>query len=198
MSNNIDLRELWNKQEAIIPDTKELFEKMSAFKKNNLRKIVFTNILLILTSAFIIFVWYYFQPAMISSKLGIVLIILAMALFLFVSNQSIPFLAKIDFDLDAKETLHLLLKFKEKQRFLQSTMLNIYFILLSIGICMYMFEYTSRMTLLWTTVTYGITLLWIALNWFYLRPGQIKKQQTKTDELISRFEILNEQLTENG
>jgi hypothetical protein len=60
-----------------------------------------------------------------------------------------------------------------------------------------MFEYTSRMTLFWATVTYGVTLLWIAFNWFYVRPKQIKKQQANTDELISKFEILNRQLKEN-
>lgn len=196
MSTNINLKELWNKQDTAIPDTKELFEKMNAFKKNNFRKVVLTNGLLILTSTFIIFIWYYFQPEMISTKLGIVLVILAMVLFLFVSNQTLPLLAKVDYDLDSKESLKQLLKFKEKQQFLQSTMLTVYFILLSVGICMYMYEYTSRMTLFGAAIAYGTTLLWIAFNWLYLRPRQIKKQSAKTNELISKFELINVQFNE--
>ncbi|MHB1688724.1 MAG: hypothetical protein ACYCVH_15330 [Ignavibacteriaceae bacterium] len=195
-NNNIDLKELWGKQETTIPDTKELFEKTKKFKKNNLRKLIIANILLLLTSAFIVFIWYYYQPEMITTKIGIVLTILAMVLYLFVYNQMIPLLVKVDYDINSSQYLQQLLKFKEKQLFLQNTMLNIYFILLSTGICMYMFEYASRMTLLWATFSYGLTLLWIAVNWFYFRPRIIKKQQTKINELISNFEGLNRQLTD--
>lgn len=197
MSNNTDLKGLWNKQVAVIPDTKELFEKLNEFKKRSLRKIVFINTLLILTSAFIIFIWYYFQPEMISTKLGIVMIILAMALFVFVSNQTIPLLSKVDFDLDIRESIIQLFKYREKQIFLQTTMLNIYFIILSAGICLYMFEYASKMTFLLAAVSYFTTLLWIAFNWYYLRPKQIKKQIAKTDELISKMELINRQISEN-
>jgi len=102
---------------------------------------------------------------------------------------------KIGYEINSNEYLKQLLKLKAKQLFLQSTMLNIYFILLSTGICMYMYEYTSRMTFLWAVISYGLTLLWIAVNWFYFRPRTIKKQQTKINELISKFEKLSQQLT---
>ena len=134
---------------------------------------------------------------MISTKLGIVMIILAMALFVFVSNQTIPLLSKVDFDLDIRESIKQLFKYREKQIFLQTTMLNIYFIILSAGICLYMFEYASKMTFLLAAVSYFTTLLWIAFNWFYLRPKQIKKQRSKTEELISKLEKFNVQISEN-
>ena len=91
MNNNIDLKGLWNKQEADIPDTKELFEKINAYKK---------------------------------------------------------------------------------RRF-------------------------GKMTFLLAAITYFTTLMWIAFNWFYLRPRQIKKQRAKTDELIIKLEMLNRQISEN-
>jgi hypothetical protein len=37
------------------------------------------------------------------------------------------------------------------------------------------------MTLLDGLLTYGITGLWIAFNWFYLKPKIKKKQQQKTE-----------------
>ena len=91
--------------------------------------------------------------------------------------------------------LQQLIKLKEKQSFLQKTMLNVYFILLSTGLGLYMIEYTTRMTLIWASFSYGITLSWIALNWFYFRTRTIKKQQAKINELIRRFEELSRQLT---
>jgi hypothetical protein len=42
----------------------------------------------------------------------------------------------------------------------------LYFILLGLGLALYMFEYSLRMTLLDGLLTYGITGLWIALIGF--------------------------------
>ncbi len=197
MSNNTDLKELWHQQETAIPDTKDLFEKANTFKKKNVRKLIIANILLILTSAFIVFIWYYYQPKMITTKIGIILTIFAMVLYLFIYNQIIPLLMTASYEKNSNQYLQQLLKLKEKQLFLQNTILNIYFILLSTGICLYMFEYTSRMTLFWAFFSYGITLLWIAVNWFYFRPRTIKKQQAGINELIKKFEMVSRQLTTN-
>lgn len=197
MSNNLNFKELWNKQETIIPDTKELFEKANTFKRKNLYKLIMANAILVLTSAFIIFIWYYFQPEMMTTKIGIVLSVVAIALFIAVYNQTIPLLMKVDFDMNSSQYLKQLLRLKEKQSFLHKTMLNIYFILLSTGIFLYMIEYTMQMTLFWAVFAYGIIFIWIAFNWFFIRPKTIKKQQAILDELISKFESVNKQLTNN-
>ncbi len=194
MSNNIDLKELWNKQEIKIPETKELFEKAANFKKKNIYKIIFINIALLMTSAFIISIWYYFQPESVTTKIGIVFIILAMVLYLIVYNRMIPLLLNVGYDLNSNQYLQQLLKLKEKQRFLQNTILNIYFILLSTGIFLYMMEYTSRMNVIGAILTYGITFIWIGINWFYFRPKSIKKQEDKINKLIDRFKLLSNQL----
>jgi hypothetical protein len=48
-----------------------------------------------------------------------------------------------------------------------------------------MFEYVLRMTLLDGLLTYGITGLWIAFNWFYLNQKITKKQQQKLNDSIA-------------
>jgi hypothetical protein len=45
-------------------------------------------------------------------------------------------------------------------------------------------------------LAYVVTFAWIAFNWFYLRPKTIKKQQGKLNELINKFEEINNQLKE--
>lgn len=104
------------------------------------------------------------------------------------------FLKSNNYEMDTLHYLQQLLKLKAKQLFLQTTILNVYFILLSLGICLYMYEYTYRMTMLWATVIYGVTLSWIALNWFVFRPLTIRKQQKILNELIEKFEKINNQL----
>lgn len=197
MNTNIDLKNLWNMQEVAIPDTKELFDKTNEFKKKSFRKLLLANITLLLTTAFILFIWYHYKPELITSKIGIVCIIFAMFLYLFVYNQMATFLKSNNYEMDTLHYLQQLLKLKAKQLFLQTTILNVYFILLSLGICLYMYEYTCRMTMLWAIVTYGVTLLWIALNWFVFRPITIRKQQKKLNELIEKFEKINNQLKQD-
>ncbi|MDQ6471477.1 hypothetical protein RB619_12555 [Flavobacterium sp. LHD-80] len=192
--NNIDFKDLWKKQTVSQPDMQDLLSRVSKFKKASLRSLWMTNILLFATSAFIIFIWIYYQPQLISTKIGIVLTILAMVIYLFVSNKLFSNYKDIDATQTNQEYLQKLILIQKKQQFLQTTMMSLYFLLLTTGICLYMYEYTSRMTVLGASLTYGITLLWILFNWFYIRPKQIKKQQDKINALIEKFEEVNNQL----
>lgn len=194
MDNKINFNELWAKQTSIEPNPKQLLLQISKMKRMYLRKLVITNLMLIAVSVFIVLIWVYYQPQLLSTKIGIILIILAMAVFLFAYNKSYTLFKENINSKSNTDYLKELLVIKSKQQFMHTTMLNVYFILLSAGIGLYMYEYTSRMTIFWGIVAYGITLIWILLNWFYLRPKQIKKQQLKLDDMITKFKQLNKQL----
>jgi hypothetical protein len=196
MNSNINFNELWAKQKTGEPNKEDLLSKINKFKKSNLKRLIITNLLLIITSFFIIFIWVYYQPQMITTKIGIILTILAMVIFVIAYNQSFALFRKITNTQSNSEYLKELLAIKAKQQFMQTTMLNLYFVLLSTGIGLYMYEYTQLMTAFWVIFTYGITSIWILFNWFYLRPKQIKNQQSKLDEIISKFEMLIKQLNE--
>ncbi|HNF48990.1 MAG TPA: hypothetical protein PLF48_06390, partial [Chitinophagales bacterium] len=88
-----------------------------------------------------------------------------------------------------------LLALKRKQQQLQTTILNLYFILLSSGILLYMIEPSLRMTVFWRIMSYALSIIWFLFCWFYLRPRQTKKQQSKLDELIKKYELLQSQLS---
>ncbi|MBF4493778.1 hypothetical protein IRZ83_16580 [Flavobacterium sp. JLP] len=193
-NNNIDFKDLWKKQTVSQPNIEDLLARLKQFKKVNLRSLWKTNILLFATSAFILFVWYYYQPQFISSKIGIVLAIAAMAMYVFVYNRSLKDFKNIDATQTNHEYLQKLILIKKKQQFMQSTILSWYFVLLLVGICLYMYEYASRMTVFYALITYGVTLLWIGFNWFYIRPKQIKKQDEKLNSLIEKFEEIDKQL----
>lgn len=194
MEDNIDFKGLWAKQVVGLPDADDLFLKLHQLKRSNLKKLLLTNLVLIATCAFIGFIWYYYQPQFISTKIGIVLTILAMVIYLFAYNQLWPSFRKTATDQSNQEYLQTLIKIRTQEEFLQTKMLHVYFILLSIGICLYMIEYASMMPLLWAIVTYGLTLFWMGFCWFYLHPRTVKKQQAKLNELISKMEALTQQL----
>jgi Flp pilus assembly protein TadB len=195
-NTNIDFKDLWKKQTVSQHNIEDLMARLKQFRKAGLRSLWKTNIMLFATSAFIIFIWYYYQPQFISTKIGIVLVILAMIMYVTVYNGLLQIYKDIDTTQTNQEYLQKLILIKRKQQFMQSTILSWYFVLLLSGICLYMYEYTSRMTVFYALITYGVTLLWIGFNWFYLRPKQIKKQQAKINHLIAKFEDVNLQLKE--
>lgn len=197
MDSNIDFKNIWKQQTSNKPNLEELIGKLKKFRNQNLRKLILANIGLITTSLLIIYIWYRFQPEMITTKIGIVLVILAMVMFLFAYNKMFMVFYKIDQTQSNNEYLQSLYVVKSKQKLMQTTVLNLYFIMLFLGICFYMYEYTSRMTIGSGILMYSVTLAWIAFNWFYLRPKTIKKQQGKLDELINKFEEINNQLKDS-
>jgi hypothetical protein len=196
MSSNINFNELWAKQKTGEPNKEDLLSKINKFKKSNLRRLITTNFILIVTSLFTIFIWAYYQPQMITTKIGIILTILSMVIFVIAYNQSFALFRKTTNTLSNSDYLKNLLAIKAKQQFMQTTMLSLYFVLLSTGIGLYMYEYAQLMSLFWGIFAYLVTSIWVLFNWFYLRPKQIKKQQSKVDEIISKLEMLIEQLDE--
>lgn len=197
MATNIDFKNIWKQQTSNKPNLEELLGKLKKFRNQNLRRLIFANIGLIATSLVILFIWYRYQPEMITTKIGMVLVVLGMAIFLLAYNKMFMVFYKIDQTQSNHEYLQSLYQVKSKQKFMQTTILNLYFIMLFLGICFYMYEYTSKMTLGSAVLTYSVTSLWVAFNWFYLRPRTIKKQQGKLDELINKFEEINNQLKES-
>lgn len=194
MSNNIDFKELWNRGKSNVPDVSEVFAKADQLNRKTRNKIWRGNVALSLTVLFMVFIWWYYQPQLITTKIGLTLVIIAIVVFLATTNQMIPLLAKTNVETDSQHFLEQMIRLKQKQEFLNKTMLTGYFIFLSLGIFLYMIEYAGRGSLTFQLVAYGITFAWMALNWFYIRPKTIKKQQSAVNDIITRLEGVNKQL----
>lgn len=193
MKNTININQIWKRQEIIEPNLVEFIKSANSIKSKNLKNIILVNVLLLLTSVFIIFIWIYFQPKLITTKVGILITIIAMLIYIIALNKTIT-INKEKFNLDNNQYLQQLINLKNKQRFLQNTMLKVYFILFSVGLCLYLIEYVQLMNLILGIIVYSLTLFWLAVNWFYFSPKIIKKQNLKINELISKVEKINNQI----
>jgi hypothetical protein len=191
-----DFKALWNKEGSKVPDIQEIFAKANAMNRKTRRKIWRQNIVLSLTAIFIVWVWWYYQPQMISTKIGIVIIVIAIVMFLTVTNQVFNLLTDGNVETDSREYLAQIIRVKQKQEFLATTITKLYFILLITGLCLYMIEYTLRGSMTFRITFYGMTIAWIAFCWFYLVPKGIKKQQKAINEVIEKLEEVNGQLAE--
>ncbi len=195
MSNNIELKDLWQKKIAEPPGVNEIYQLVTTSKKQLLKKTILINLIYGATSVLIIGIWVYYQPQLLTTKVGISLTIIAITTFVLAQNRLLPLLKKGKDSVNLSEYLVQLKQIRQKEVFMQTTMMNVYFVLLSTGILLYMYEYVAK-NFRSIFVAYGTTIAWIAFNWFYLRPKSIKKQQEKTNSLIEKLEGLQKQLEE--
>lgn len=195
MNNDQDLRSIWLRQKtAASPSEKELMAKAGRVKRKARNTIIFSFLLLIATLVFISVIVYIAKPQMLTTKIGTALVVLAIVTYLAASGNILQvFLRKDKQDASVKQYLDQLLMIRARQRFLQNTVLSVYFILLCAGIFLYMIEYASKMSVTGRLLAYGITALWFGFNWLYLRPRVIRKQSSRLNDVVAQLEKINGQ-----
>lgn len=196
MENNIDLKALWNQHPVPVADKVVIMKKLAKLSAQKRRSFILVNSCLIATSLFIGWIWYYYQPQFVTTKIGIVLVIAAMLMYLLVFNKLIPLYKTLDAGQLNRVYLDNLKQIRQREQFLQTTITNLYFLVLSTGLGLYMYEYASRMELTWALTAYGFTMGWIVFNWFYIRPRQIRKSREKIEPAIQQVEAMLQQLKE--
>lgn len=196
METNLDLKKIWGKQYIPIIDVQEVFKKIEVYKNSKRKKAVMLNVILFLTILFILFIWIYFKPQFISTKIGIVLTVVAMLIVIFFNSKMKNTLSKVNEDQSNEAYLKNLKAIKLYENRIQTKVISLYFVLLSFGIMLYIYEYLSKMTLVIQSVFCLALVLWISFNWFVLRPRIIKKNQREINDLIGQLERIENQFIE--
>ncbi|MCM5528665.1 hypothetical protein [Parasegetibacter sp. NRK P23] len=196
MDTDINFSALWQERPTPKADKTAVLKRIEKFRSRRMKRIVLVNLMLLATAAFIVWIWVHYQPKLISTKAGIVLIILAISLFSVVSGKMIPLYRNNDNGSNGHDFIEKMRAIKKGEQFLHTTIMNCYFVLLTVGLCLYLYEYTLRMSGTGKLITYGATLLWVGFNWFYIRPRQIRKQQKALNEVLDKIEGIEKQFSE--
>jgi len=196
METNLDLKKIWGKQYIPTTDVKEVFKKIEIYKSSKRKKAVMLNVLLFLTILFILFIWIYFKPQFISTKIGIVLTVIAMILVIFFNSKMKNTFSKINENQSNVDYLNNLKSIKKQKNYLQTKVMSVYFVLLSLGLTLYIYEYISKMPVTFKNIFCVVIIVWIVFNWFVLRPRIIKKNQREINDLIEQLERIENQLIE--
>jgi hypothetical protein len=188
MENNINFKELWSQKTIRQPNSKDLLSSFNKIKKEEKRKLMTVNTIISITIIYIVCLTIYFKPNLITTKIGIALTIIGLIVYLIVYNKLILKLIKVSETKNNNDFLLSLIKINNRKTFLQTRMLQFYFVTLTLGISLYLYEYLSLLPFAWSILGYSITLIWVGFNWFYLRPKVIKKERSNYKEIISKFE----------
>lgn len=190
MQNFDELKNMWQNTNSNLPSAEVILMENERSRKKMIQKNAIGIITLGLTFCFITYIGFYYDFELSTTKLGIIIILMSICLGIFFNTNLIKLLIKkVDALVDNQNYLNQLKEIRNKQRQIQTTGISVYFLLLTTGIMLYMYEFAKR-DLTFGIIFYSITLAWIAFNWFYLRKRIIKKQQAEINKQIENIENL--------
>ena len=136
-------------------------------------------------AAFFVYLGFNIPNELVTTKIGLVVMIVGMLTYLLVHNQLLPTLFKTNPATNITEYLAQLITIKRKEDFLNKVMINIYFVLLCIGMGFYLWQFIHGM---WNGIlTYSLIFAWILTSWLYLRPRGVKRKQKPLLETIAHL-----------
>ena len=199
MNNFDDIKNIWQNQDAAkVPDMSEVIKAANKNRKSIITKSVLGMVTLGGTVLFISWIGFAADFKYITTKLGIVLIVISIIGAMVLNTQMLTLILKRSDDtLANQDYLKQLISYRNKQRFFQTKGIALYYLMLTLGFILYLYEFYAR-NAAFGLKAYGLTLLWIAFAWFYLRPRAIKKQEQKINELIEQIQSISGQLDDKA
>lgn len=191
-NKEFDLSQIWQKQPIISPDLTDLTNRISGYKRESMKKKWISNITLGLTAVFILSIWFLYEAKTIYPKVGMSFIILAISLSLIKFNLFYSSFKDLNKGQDNRAYLNSLLSIQEKQKSIQTGFMNLYFVLLTIGMVFYLYEFSLRMSNTMAIISYALTLGWIAFVWVFLKPRIVKKQNKELEGFINSIQKIIE------
>ncbi|MDJ1503188.1 hypothetical protein [Xanthocytophaga agilis] len=190
MDNFDDLKKLWQQMPASdLPSAQEMNQKVHTYQRKMKQKYIISIAYLAATFIFIGIIGYFIEPVYATTRIGVVIIMGGIVMVIISQSKLISLLSNEKSEVtDSRQYLQQMIVYQKNLQRIQTTTMSFYFLLLSIGLGLYMFEFIMRMGMIPRIITASVTAIWIAFNWFYIRPKQIAKHQSKTNEMITQLE----------
>ena len=194
--NTDSLSTIWHRQpvpEAIAQE--ELLARIARVRRKAYWRHGRMVLLLIGTLVYMNVLLSYVPAFMLSTKIGVALIDLAILLYVAASSDLIfLWMRPSGKDVTVSDHLQEMVKLKQRQQFLFGRFYSIYFLLLLAGLTLYIIEYTLRMRLYLAVTTWVLAGAWTVIFWFWVRPKQIRRHMDKVDASIAELRRLAGQL----
>lgn len=191
MDNFNELKSLWQQTESKrLPSAADLVLAVEQTRKKMLLKNILGGVSLSLTFFIIAFIGLYYDFQLWTTRIGIMITLLSICLGIFFNSSLAKLLLKKPSAIaDNKSYLDQLKQIRKKQHQYQTTGISAYFLLLSLGIYLYMYEFARR-DVMFGIIIYSVTTAWFAFNWFYTRKKAIAKQELQINMQIETIEKL--------
>jgi hypothetical protein len=196
MEPNYNFQDIWKQKETSTPDSQSIIKKANSYKRKQLLIDIRMLACMLLTAIGIIVIWNLIDFQLFTTRLGIILILIAIGMYAYLFSQNISVIRKINPSTSNQEYLSAIKKLEKQQSYMQTRGISIYYILLGLGFAFYFYEFALLMPLLGVVLSYGLTFLWMAVTWFFIRPKQVRKQREKIAAVINSLETLEKSFKE--
>ncbi|RFS19451.1 hypothetical protein DVR12_22715 [Chitinophaga silvatica] len=193
MSAEDKFYQLWQSKKVIAAPSKDILMRNATSVKRGLRnQLIRTIISIVAGAAIIINKLMTTAPTMITTWIGVAMLFIGMILYIIYSTGLIKILNPA-INLPVFEYIQHMQRIREKQRFVQFNIFKVYFLMLSLGFCLYTIEFTRRFSNTVQILIYTVLLCWIFISWFFIEKKRIKKQETVISDVIENFQSLSDE-----
>ncbi len=195
MNNFEDIQQLWQQaRPAQVPDATQVIKQFKQKRRLLIWKGIGISACCLATFVFIVFLTIRVHFQLLLTQAGTLLVLLAVAAAIIVNTSLSGLLMRSTGNTDNNKTyLQALQRYQKRLRFAHTRGISIYFVLLTAGFLLYMYEFVRHNRWL-ALAAYAGCLAWLAFAWFYLRPRTIKKQTAELNRLIEQYREIARQL----
>lgn len=198
MSTEINFKALWTGQKIEMPGPETLKETAQRFRKKQLRKMAWLNIVLLLTIVYFFAIGYSSATTTVLTWIGFSIITIAIVGYLIFHNRTMASIMKLDLGTSNREYLQRLVRIKKRQTIVYTKITAAYFLLLTAGLFISLWSPLQHLSPPYRIMAVLLTIGWILFVWFYLRPRAVTRQNKKIDPLIKAYAALANQFDENN
>ncbi len=189
-----ELISVWKEQKANSLSSEQVLSNINA-KRNKMALKLFLSVLLMLLSVVVmILVWVSIDFKQISTHLGITLMVALVFIYAIIMLRGVLKIKNNDNLLTPKEHIQQLKEIKKSQLLMSKYYINIYFLVLLLGLLLYYNEVLAEASMMFKVIAYSVTIAWLLYAQFVMNKKTTQKNQAKLDEMISSLENIEEQL----
>lgn len=189
-----ELISVWKEQKANSLSSEQVLSNINA-KRNKMALKLFLSVLLMLLSVVVmILVWVSIDFKQISTHLGITLMVTLVFIYAIIMLKGVLTIKNNNNLLTPKEHIQQLKEIKKSQLLMSKYYINIYFLVLLLGLLLYYNEVLAEASMMFKIIAYSITIAWLLYAQFVMNKKTTQKNQAKLDEMISSLENIEEQL----
>ena len=186
-----ELESLWAAAKPPPADPSEIVRLVNRSQRR-MRWIMTGGTLLLLLSMGVQFwVLWWFQPKYVTTRIGLLLTIGVSMLAIGGNLRQSVLLRKAESADSIAVALEKMLRYQFRMQRYFRQRLSILFAVLAGGLLLYLYEFAHH-SVMFTVISYGSTLLYLALCWFWLKPYSIRKNEKRVGEIIDRLQQLKE------
>ncbi len=191
-----ELEALWAAVQPPPPaDPSEIAQLVKRSQRRMWWIMVGATLLLLLSMGVQFWVLFGFQPKYVTTRIGLLLTIGVSMLAIGGNLRQSLLLRKAESADSIAVALEKMLRYQHRMQRYFRQRLSVLFAVLAGGLLLYLYEFAHH-SVLFTLISYGSTILYMAFCWFWLRPWSIRKNERRVGEIIERLKGLQQDFGE--